>query len=315
MGRLVNVFSWSRSRDVTFNQCARRYWFNYYGHWGGWEHGCDPRTRRIYVLKQLANRWMWAGSLVHDHLAMVLMEMRDGRLPERSAVIERTIQAMRDGFRSSRSGFYQQRPKTTALMEHHYGADSDDIDWVEVRDHVSACMDAFFDGPFPQTLEGLAREDWLAIEDIGHFDFEGTKIWAVPDLAYRTDDTVVIVDWKTGRRSRTPDPIQLACYALYATDTWGVPPETVKTIEVNLGLGTAHEESIDEARLEVVRNDMRESIGKMVAMLRDVKGNGAVEEDFPRTEDRRTCGSCPFQETCLPDSPIPDPLNGAGDPP
>ena len=303
MGRLVNVFSWSRSRDVTFNQCRRRYWFNYYGHWGGWERGCHPRTRRIYVLKQLANRWMWAGTLVHDHIAMALMELRDGRKPERTAVIERTIQAMRDGFRSSRAGHYQQRPKTTALMEHHYGSDAEEVDWVEVRDHVSACMDAYFDGPFPARLEKLDRADWLAIEEIGHFDFEGSRIWAVPDLAYRDGETVVIVDWKTGRRSRTPDPIQLACYALYATDTWGVRPETVQTIEVNLGLGTAHEESIDEARLEEVRRDMRASIGQMVAMLRDVESNSAAEEDFERTEDRQACRSCPFQEVCLPESP------------
>ena len=33
---LKNEFSWSNSRDATFRECPRRYYFRYYGSWGGW---------------------------------------------------------------------------------------------------------------------------------------------------------------------------------------------------------------------------------------------------------------------------------------
>ena len=33
---LKNTFSWSVSRDNVLRECPRKYWFNYYGHWGGW---------------------------------------------------------------------------------------------------------------------------------------------------------------------------------------------------------------------------------------------------------------------------------------
>ena len=45
-------FSWSRSRDGTFQDCRRRYWFQYYGSRRGWEITADPETREIYILKQ-----------------------------------------------------------------------------------------------------------------------------------------------------------------------------------------------------------------------------------------------------------------------
>ena len=49
-----------------FTECPRQYWFQYYGFWSGWQVGADPRTREIYILKQLKNRHMWAGERVHS---------------------------------------------------------------------------------------------------------------------------------------------------------------------------------------------------------------------------------------------------------
>ena len=66
MGDLVNEFSWSRSRDHTFQECRRKYFYHYYGAWGGWDASAPPEVRRLYVLKQLASRQQWAGRTVHD---------------------------------------------------------------------------------------------------------------------------------------------------------------------------------------------------------------------------------------------------------
>ena len=42
MAELTNEFSWSRSRDGTFQDCRRRYFYHYYGAWGGWEAAASP---------------------------------------------------------------------------------------------------------------------------------------------------------------------------------------------------------------------------------------------------------------------------------
>src|SRR5256712_11257959 len=61
MGELANEFSWSRSRDNTFQECRRRYFYHYYGAWGGWDAGATEDVPRLYILKQLASRQQWAG--------------------------------------------------------------------------------------------------------------------------------------------------------------------------------------------------------------------------------------------------------------
>ena len=54
MADLANEFSWSRSRDSTFQDCRRKYFYHYYGSWGGWEAGATPEVRRLYVATFMA---------------------------------------------------------------------------------------------------------------------------------------------------------------------------------------------------------------------------------------------------------------------
>ena len=53
---LKNEFSWSKSRDETFRECHRKYYFQYYGYWNGWKENADQRVRLTYVLKKLQTR-------------------------------------------------------------------------------------------------------------------------------------------------------------------------------------------------------------------------------------------------------------------
>ncbi len=62
---LTNDFSWSKSRHEKFQDCRRAYYLHYYGSWGGWEDAARPSARQLWVLKKLANRFNWAGNVVH----------------------------------------------------------------------------------------------------------------------------------------------------------------------------------------------------------------------------------------------------------
>ena len=78
---LKNEFSWSKTRDEVFRECLRKYWFQYYGFWGGWYENAKPRVRQIYVLKQLQTRQMWAGDHVHRRIKHTLSDVRRGFEP------------------------------------------------------------------------------------------------------------------------------------------------------------------------------------------------------------------------------------------
>jgi len=306
MAELRNEFSWSRSRGASFESCARRYWFTYYGSWGGWKESAPPRVRQAYILKQLQTRWMWVGDAVHRTVARVLVSARAGEAMAESVAVEEGLKGMREEYRASKQGKYRERPKKECgLYEHEYGVELTDAEWGEVADHFRACVGAYYTSPYAERLPKLPRGSWLPVEELDAFDFEGVKVYVRPDFAYRTGpDTVEIIDWKTGRKSEEADPIQLACYALYALGKgWAAGPEDVTTTEYNLAQGKARESVVTPPRLEAVRGAMRSSIAAMKQLLDDPAKNVATEGAFPVAEDAGECRRCNYLKIC-PESPV-----------
>src|SRR4030095_10012724 len=123
MADLANEFSWSRSRDNAFQDCRRRYFYHYYGAWGGWDAAAGDEVRRLYILKQLAARQMWAGRVVHDAIEMILHAFAEGRDLPVEPFIADVVERMRGEWRSSKAGRYRESPKTVALFEHEYAID------------------------------------------------------------------------------------------------------------------------------------------------------------------------------------------------
>jgi hypothetical protein len=303
MGELANDFSWSRSRDVMFHECRRKYYYHYYGAWGGWEADAPLDVRRLYILKQLTGRQGWAGRVVHEAVELTLKAFHAGReLPE-AWLMDETVARMRREWRFSKSGGYRERPKAeVALFEHEYGVDVAPRTWQALRDHVLRCLRTFYRLPLLAEIRATPRRRWILIEDVRAFDFEGTPVYAAPDFGYWTEaDRLALVDWKTG----SPDPeetaVQLGCYALYARDVLEVPPEQVDLLEVNLREGTVTVHPWDDARVEGVRERLRLSIRAMKAWLRDPAANVAALQDFERAEDLRLCRWCNFKAVCRPE--------------
>ena len=99
----------------------------------------EPRTRRIYVLKQLQTRQIWAGSKAHDCIKHALHNLRRGIEPmKEKEAIEMTLAVMRKDFASSRRGDYWKNPKSTGFFEHEYATEvPDDERHSAARAHVS----------------------------------------------------------------------------------------------------------------------------------------------------------------------------------
>ncbi len=310
MERLENEFSWSRSRASIFRECPRRYWFQYYGSWGGWEAASPPRVRQAYVLKQLKSRWMWVGEVVHWAIERILTSARIHQPMEEAKAVEWALDRMRGDFRASRDRKYRERPKkVVGLFEHEYEVPTTDDQWREAADHMRACIGTFYRSPYHAFLPKLPRGHWLPIEELDHFFLDGVKVFVKPDAAFRSGArTVEIVDWKTGRRDDEPDPIQLACYSVYALEKkWAERAEDVTTTEYNLATGKAREAQVTEERLVQVKADIRASVAEMRQRLDDAGKNVAREEKFAVTTDARACRACGFRKIC-PESPLKDPV-------
>ncbi|HEX7786523.1 MAG TPA: PD-(D/E)XK nuclease family protein [Methylomirabilota bacterium] len=308
MADLANEFSWSRTRDNAFQECRRRYYYQYYGAWGGWAADSDPLVRRLYILKQLATRQMWAGRLVHEAIERALLALRDGHGLSEASLIEHTVRQMREEWKGSRDGVYRESPKRPSLFEHEYAVAIRDTEWQALRDHVVRCLRNFHRLAVLGEIKRTPTERWIFIEDIGSFPFEGTRVFTAPDFGYWSHaDRLQLLDWKTGGGGDDAS-LQLGGYALYALEVLGVDPARVDLHEVNLREAKVTTHPWDAASLDRVREHIRLSVRSMKAYLKDPDRNLAEESGFEKTEDLRICRWCNFRAVCRPElAPFPTP--------
>ena len=303
MAELKNEFSWSISRDRIFSACPRAYYYRHYGSWGGWKRDAAPRVREIYMLKNLGNRFTFAGQVVHEVVADVLNRHRYGADPTLEQAKEAALAALRKGFQESRDGLYRQR-KAVGLFEHEYGEDISDQEWRRMRDRVYSCLENFYRSKVRDIILATRIENWLPIDTLDSFDFEGTKVYVAPDFALRNDQgNALLIDWKTGRKGDAADRRQLVCYGLFARQKWGVDPRRAIGELHYLLSGEVEIVTLDGEALEEGMEHIRASIRAMKALLADPEGNVARIEDFPQTENRAECAHCNFRRICWPDWP------------
>ena len=298
---LQNRLSWSKSRDRMFQECPRKYYYQYYGAWGGWERTADPRTRELYVLKNLETRHIWAGDKVHKAVSQVLETIRNGMpVPPAEGLVRRTVESMRADFRDSKAGLFWEQPKhKRGFFEHAYDLQLDDEKWKEVADHVELCIRTFLDSGILKAIQTVPAEDWLEVEELKTFELNGVQVYVQLDFACRREPGIVIYDWKSGRSHRDEETsLQFACYALYAMETWNVDAGNVCATEFNLARNEVKEHTVTEDVVQHVRHYVLESIGEMQGLLDDLEKNQASEETFPLADDAQVCKYCNFRKVC-----------------
>jgi hypothetical protein len=306
MPELQNEFSWSKSRHERFVECRRAYYYAYYGSWSGWEAEPGSLARELYVLKKLSSRWQWAGSVVHETLRQLLVRARaTGDFLPLDRLLERTRARARSEWGWSRDkSYWREASRITGLLEHEYGEAVAPDDWKRLYEQViEGSLRAFHASDTLDTIRRTPRGDWLSVDELDSWTFEGTRIWVAVDFAFRDGEgRVHVLDWKTGRE-REVDRVQVGIYALYAHQKWGIALDGVVGGLVYLtGANGAGAERVsvaaDATALDACTREMRGSIAGMRALLADPARNLARVESFPQVEDRAVCRRCPFRRPC-----------------
>lgn len=302
MTELKNEFSWSKTRDEVFKTCLRQYWFTYYGYWNGWLENAPERTRQVYILKNLKNRYMWAGEKVHECIQRSLNNIRRGiKVLSADEIVSITLDQMRAEFRSSKSKNYWKNPKTCALFEHEYEVELADDQWKETASNVETCLRNFYASDIYDGLKSHPKGEWLEVEEFSSFHLNNTRINLAIDCAIREGDDVYLYDWKTGKSLSEDLSIQLACYALYAMEKWNVHPESLRIIEYNLSFDKSNWFSITHGEVDNIKGYIKGSIKDMQSLLTEVDNNISLEEEkFIKVEDDRVSQRCNFRGVCKP---------------
>jgi len=242
---------------------------------------------------------MWAGAKVHDCIERTLKNIQRGiSVLDVDQIVDITLNQMKKEFHSSREKRYHTHPKTCALFEHEYDVPISGGDWNQTADNIELCLRNFYNSEIFEILNKLPRRMWLEVKDFSSFYLNRTKIWAVLDCSFRTEDAgVTIIDWKTGRKMSVDISMQLSFYAMYAMDRWGIDPENVKLIEYNLLANQGAEFNISGDEIENTKAYIAGSIADMQSLLVDVVENVPKDEDtFQKVEDERVRASCNFRK-------------------
>lgn len=304
MSDLVNVFSWSLSRQQIFDECKRRYYLHYYGSWGGWKDDADPRARLAYRLKQMVNLETWIGDILHRLIESQLARMQRGFRPLVEPLRQRARSLLNLEWRQSVEQKWRENPKYNRnLFEHYYNIEVDRERRHQVRDRLFTCLENFCSLPLLERLLAIGRDNWLSVEAFDSFIVDSVPVYVKIDCAVRLGDEVVIIDWKSGRPSpRHAD--QAACYGLYAMQKWDVGLDRLRAVPVYLLTNETVEQAIAPEQALQMQERIVSSIQAMRAMLADPTANVAREEDFPPTDDTHLCRRCNFHEICHGPGPI-----------
>jgi hypothetical protein len=288
-------FSWSASRHDTFASCRRRYYYSYYA---------SLEDEEIRRLKKLSALPLWAGSVVHDTIETFL-KTHDALPPpeEQEALVRATVHSgMLADWRESEAGSPPEATARFRLFEHEYAVPVEQEDKRIVVNTVMRSLKNFFRTETLREAFAVGRSGWLALEDLVSFHVGDVEVFLRMDLAFRDrNGRVVIVDWKTGRGEGRFNEVQVAGYALYATEKgWVGDPEEIST-ELNYQvIPRATRRAITKAKIESVRSFIERSARDMKALLLDPVENRARLEDFPMIDRPQVCRRCNFRRLCFP---------------
>jgi hypothetical protein len=296
--------AWSHSRRGEFENCPRRYYFEYYG---ASKHAArdEPAKDDLRVLKEVKNRHLRTGEILHENIAWYLRGCQQSRPPEADHLVARARQQLAAdrayslSYANGSTPILSQDPSLVLLQEYLYlYADADAL-YDEADAKLIAALGVFTTDPQCLNFHLGASTPGALIERPVNFRPAGVpcRVMGKIDFAYGGFETATLVDWKLGEDDgRGDDSLQLAVYALWAIAHFGCDPSEVRVCKVHLGSKSVVDFSTDERVLANARARITQDALRMVAVHR--YGKDGIAEAFAPRAQRGICRGCSFLRMC-----------------
>lgn len=295
-------FSWSSSRNDTFQECPRKYYYQYYGSHNGWEDDAPQEARTAYLLKSLNNIHGVLGQAVHEFAALAIYKKHHH---DYLCSLQDALTYVRGKLNKSYSDSqdkekWRRYPKGfIMLQDFYYGTPPTEKVIEIIRQKVKTCCENIFSSRSYREAIVSPSVEIRDIENFIPFELNGIQIYAVPDLIYRYgDDTWVITDWKTGDIEEIHKE-QIKVYALYIQARHSSKPSKLIGRLEYLNKGENVEIEISLVDLKKTSQYIKDSVACMRRYLEDpIKNIPRDKNEFPMKEDSGFCCKCGFYELC-----------------
>ncbi len=286
----TDILGWSYSRYNTFQQCKRKYYYEYY------RKRDIENVAKIAHLKDLTTVPLEIGNISHKLIQALL-----SRLQKSAGEIDR--EKFYDYAR--RLTFDVCREKN---FEDVYYGKRDAINFeTEIFEPVAAAMMNFLRSDRLQWLfeEALvSKDDWIIeFEDNNRFGecrIDNQKAYCKVDFLFPVDGTLHIIDWKTGKEDYAKHSIQLRGYAGWANFQFGADLSSISTTVAYL-LPEYKETTIklNEYDIDDFAMRVREQTDAMYEFCEVPELNIPFpKEKFEMTPLENFCKTCKYRELC-----------------
>ena len=300
-----NEFLWSHTRQETFSLCLRRYYYAFYGAWGGWFDNAPPHVRIAYILKRLQHRRDWISDRIVYALAdlLHLAPCDPAELPAAAErVAQRKLEVLRTEFSQSRAGLYRENPAhTMAFFEHYYGIPVTPEEWRDTVNRLPLALALFAGSDLGRRLCALPREDIVNINRPVAVVIDGLNVRAHPHLCIAEGGGLRIFHWETDPKVPLASlRRRLLIHALvFSVALPGRLPLRATAFSPFLGQRADFEFSGDD--LAEIRAFVLDSADEMLFPLADTETNdpgdaSAFEPAVPLPP--AVCTDCNFRQIC-----------------
>ena len=291
-------FSWSSSREKEWERCRREYWYSRYASWGWWKEKPKGQKYEIMIHKSLTSLPAFTGDCVHKALELWFQSKKKGNELSAKDLYDKSVEIFREGWRQSAGEDWKARPnKSIHLQEHHFGEEIVKSQTESARLLLEQCANYFVKSSDLAMVREVNPKQYLSLETLGTYLFEGVKVYAVPDFAYHDGATVHIWDWKTGK-PREEDMYQLYTYALYGREKWSASLDNTVLHVAYLGEGHVNTTEVDLRYLSYVEQRMSLAMHQMFDSHYDPDKEGPIMSNWPASPESRKCGKCRFRSLC-----------------
>jgi PD-(D/E)XK nuclease superfamily len=289
---------WSHSRRSAFEQCLRRYFFEYYARWIS-----DPAGReRVRQRKKVQNRFLRGGTVLHLIVRTYFRRAKEGQLMSKEWAISWARRLFSDDIRYSTSVRDGHVPHDDPLGP---GLLSEILDRKEGGDALLAeSLDAivqsvgnFFESPDLERFRRVGQRPNSLIEKPIRLKAEGYRAMGQIDLAVNQKETAVITDWKMGGSAADgSDSLQLAFYGLWAVKEFDRPIADLRMFKVHLVTNQIVPFASDQRTLDNAAARIRQDLRRMEVVHK--YGRAGEEAVFTPCAQPRICGQCVYLPVC-----------------
>lgn len=281
------ILGWSNSRYDKFISCKREYFYRYYSKY-------DPTYTRKQIgdLKKMTSIPLEIGNIVHDVIEVLLTRLRktEGEIDKEKF----------HNYAKRKTKEYCEKK----IFSEVFYKEIEKIDSEEIYSKVEISLSNFLESDRFNWLTTEAirnKSDWI-IEPggFGETRIDEMKAYCKVDFLFPFNDTIYILDWKTGKKDIQKHNRQLKGYSAWASYHFSKDPTNIIPIIAYLRPTYSEMEVINnEFDLEEFTNQVLKETEEMYSLCSNVNENIPKDKEaFVKTHNRIYCDYCNFRELC-----------------